>query len=122
MPPGAVTRSISASAFFGSLTLRRPNEIVTASNSPSANGSAIASASTKVTLGVSVPTAALGDHARREVAGHHLGAAARQGDRARAGAGGEIEDALAGPRSDGTRRGDAPQPVLPRLSTVLVRS
>jgi hypothetical protein len=40
------TRCISASAFGTSTTFRKPNEIVTASNSASANGSAVASAKT----------------------------------------------------------------------------
>jgi hypothetical protein len=50
-PPGLSTRYISASAFLGSSTLRRPKEIVTASNSPSEKGRAMASASTKVIPG-----------------------------------------------------------------------
>jgi len=51
-PPGFATRKNSASACFGSFTLRRPNEIVTASNSSSPNGSFVASASTKTMFGM----------------------------------------------------------------------
>ena len=48
-PPGLVTRNISASAASGSATLRRPNEIVTASKARSPNGSRSASPATKRT-------------------------------------------------------------------------
>ena len=57
--------------------------------------------------------ASLGDHARREVRGDDFGAAARERYRTRAGAGREVENALARPRRDGPRRRDAPQLVLP---------
>ncbi len=43
-PPGLSTRYISASAAFGSATLRRPKLIATASNSSSPNGRLWASA------------------------------------------------------------------------------
>src|SRR5690348_9516149 len=49
-PPGRVTRSISARAWPGSAVFRSPNEIVTASNCASANGSARASPATNVTF------------------------------------------------------------------------
>src|SRR5688572_19343961 len=47
LPPGLVTRSISARAFFGSLTLRRPKEMVLASKVLSANGRLVASPAMK---------------------------------------------------------------------------
>ena len=51
LPPGLVTRSISASAFFGSLTLRSPKEMVLASKLLSANGRLVASPATKLMSG-----------------------------------------------------------------------
>src|SRR6478735_5833809 len=45
-PPGRVTLANSARAAPGSTTLRRPNEIVTASKVPSANGRCSASPAT----------------------------------------------------------------------------
>ncbi|MDQ0689957.1 hypothetical protein QF047_000917 [Arthrobacter sp. W4I7] len=46
-PPGLVTRSISCRAFLGSLTLRRPKEMVVASKVLSANGRLVASPAMK---------------------------------------------------------------------------
>src|SRR6516225_7774076 len=46
-PPGGVTRRISARPAPGSATFRSPNEIVTASNAPSRNGSRSASPATQ---------------------------------------------------------------------------
>ena len=50
-PPGFSTRNISVSAAFASPTLRRPKEMVTTSNSLSAKGRAVASASTNSRAG-----------------------------------------------------------------------
>ncbi len=53
-PPGRVTRRISRRPASGSTTLRSPNEIVTASNESSANGSRVASPATKSSRGRAV--------------------------------------------------------------------
>ncbi|MCY1217270.1 hypothetical protein D9M72_291740 [compost metagenome] len=51
LPPGLVTRSISARAFLGSLTLRSPKEMVVASKLLSANGRRVASPAMKLISG-----------------------------------------------------------------------
>ena len=47
LPPGLVTRSISSRALLGSMTLRRPKEMVEASKLLSANGRLVASPAMK---------------------------------------------------------------------------
>ncbi len=111
-PPGRVTRASSRSATSGSATLRSPNEIVTASNAPSANGRCSASAATFGTGAVR----ARAQHARARSRPRRT----TRPDRAQlhggdGGAGGEVEHPLAGPQRRAPRRVSAPPaPVLPR--------
>ena len=113
------------SAFFGSFTLRRPNEIVTASNSSSPNGSFVASACTNVEIRDAAwrrrcPRRSCPARSRRRRPSAPRARRARRSRRPcrRRGRG------CARPRRGATARvvADAPQRSLPMLSTVFVRS
>ena len=67
-PPGRVTRAISRSPATWSTTLRSPKLIVTASNTPSANGNRVAS---PATLGTSRPAPAASMPTEKSAATHH---------------------------------------------------
>ena len=87
--------------------LRSPKDTVTASNESSANGRWNASAATFGHLAVR----AAAQHAEREVGGHAPGAGAGVLDGRHRGAGGEVEDPLAGSRLQDTAGQPAPAAV-----------
>ena len=102
LPPGRQTRSSSRAALSWFGVNMTPKVESTASKLASANGSASASASWKVTgkpLGLGALAAAL--EQRADIVGrHHVGEAARGGEGRIAVAGGDVEHALAAAEID----------------------
>ena len=116
-PPGRVTRAISARAAAGSTTLRSPNEIVTASNTASANGNRVPSPAVNGSAGPRLLPD--GEHAERQVARHHDRAEVGERLARRPGAGSQVEHPVTGLRVDGPHHRASPPPVLPHRQHVV---
>jgi hypothetical protein len=97
--------------------LRSPNDIVTASKEPSANGRCVASAAGEGHIGTAATTDS--EHAQREVGRDDVDTGVGQRLGARAGPGGDVEDAVAGSASERRDRRLAPEPVLSEREDVV---